>query len=153
MADEFKKFSNGSEAIDRNTLLQAGFKNPNQRATLDTVYRAVDSTNKEAVLGPGVYFGLNKSSVERYGKNIQQFSIDPRAKMLDLDNMDKLDKFTGDAMRQYPDRFVALTQKYGDQGVGYLRAEVAQKMGYDGITGDDEVFGSVLFNKKYLISK
>ncbi len=153
LANEFKDLSNGTEPIDRDTLIKAGFKKPGDRQTLETVYRAVDSTNHEAVLGPGFYFGRTKSSVERYGSNIQKFTIDSRANMLDLSTIDKLDKFTGDAIRNNPKLFVEMTEKYGDQGVGYLRAEVAKKMGYDGITGDDEVFGSVLFTKKYLITK
>lgn len=160
-AAEFKKLSNSGEPIDPDTLNASGFKVPTEPKVIDlpgekikgdTVYRAVDSTNNEVVLGPGTYVGYNKASVTRYGKNIKTFTVDPNAKMLDLSDPEALDKFTKQAIKDNPARFTALTKEHGDMGVGYLRAEMAQKMGYDGIRGDDMVFGSVLFDKKHLVA-
>lgn len=161
MAKEFKDLSNTAEPIDHDTLNAAGFKVPTEPKIIDvpgqtikgdTVYRAVDSTNKEAVLGPGTYYGYDKKSVARYGKDIKTFTVDPRAKMLNLSDPDALEKFTQDAIKNNPAKFEALTKKYGDMGVGYLRAEVAQSMGFDGIRGDDMIFGSVVFDNKHLIA-
>lgn len=117
------------------------------------VYRATDSTNKDATLGNGTYFAFDRANVERYGKNIQTFTIPEGTKMLRLDGYNGIDRFIDAAKKDDHAAFVALVDKYGmEEANARLIASYAQKLGYAGIIGDDDVFGSVLFDRSLMKS-
>lgn len=117
-----------------------------------TVYRAVDSTSGDAVLGSGKYVAFKKENVERYGKKIEEYVIDPSAKMLQLPDGTSLDRFVDTQRKNYPELFAENIEKYGaEKGNARFIREVATRLGYDGIISDDEAFGTVVFNEKNLL--
>ena len=149
----FKEFK--ASKVDINTTYtKAVLKSdiPTNRAK--TVFRAVDSTNKDATLGAGKYFAFEKDSVERYGKNIKEFYLDPNAKMLELPTLQKISDFEDEVRSKYQERTMELMKIHGtEKGFPLAVSEYAKKLGYDGIISDDKVFGSVVFDPSKLIDK
>lgn len=115
------------------------------------VYRAVDSTNKDAVLGNGRYFAFDRDNVTRYGKNVQKFMLPEGTKMLRLEGYNAIDGFLDDAKKEHKDLWLSWVEKYGmEQANAKLVTYYGKKLGYDGIIGDDDVFGSVVFDSNLL---
>ena len=118
----------------------------------ETVYRAVDSTNKETTLGEGKYFAFEEENVKRYGKDIQEFRLSPEANMLDLTNPSELTNFENEARDNNKVRYAKLVETVGaEKAHATIVTEYAEELGYDGIKGDDAAFGSVVFNDKLLV--
>lgn len=115
------------------------------------VWRAVDSTDKQSTMGIGTYFGFDKANVVRYGSNVQAFQLKEGSKMLQLADYDAAMKFAEEARKADPKAWMAMMEKYGENdGLGHVITAYAQKLGYDGIIGDDAIFGSVVFKADML---
>ncbi len=116
-----------------------------------TVYRAVDSTSGEATMGYGTYFGFEKGNVTRYGKDVRAFRLQEGTKMLQLGNYDGAMKFAEEARKADPEWYKTMALKLEPNDlVAKSITRYAKSLGYDGIIGDDAVFGSVIFDSKLL---
>lgn len=116
------------------------------------VYRAEDSKGAGATLGEGKYFAFDKQNVERYGKDIKEYYLDPTAKMLELSTVQKVNEFEDEIKLKYGDRLAELIHKYGaEEANARAITEYAKKLGFNGIISDDEVLGSIVFDPKFLI--
>ncbi len=117
------------------------------------VYRAVDSNDGNADLGTGTYFAFKKDYAARYGADVREFTIKPGAKMLQLDGYNSIDQLAEYARKADKEAFLKLVEEHGMEGaIPRSITKYAKGLGYDGIIGDDEVFGSVLFDRKMLLS-
>lgn len=123
-------------------FLGLGLKEPTK------VFRASDSTSGQSALGKGKYFTFGRGSADKWGNNIEEFTLDPKAKMLDLSDPVKLQQFTDKAIKNNQNLWLSTRNIYDK--VGEIMTAEAKKRGFDGIIGDDNVFGSVVFDDKYL---
>lgn len=141
----------------REKLKKASYVDDMIKAGIDahktmTVYRAVDSTSGDAVLGSGKYVAFKKENVERYGKKIEEYVVDPSAKMLNLPDGSAIDNFVDAQRNNHPEVFAEYVDKYGaEKGNARFIREMATRLGYDGIVSDDEAFGTVIFDEKKLL--
>lgn len=115
------------------------------------VFRAMDSNNKQATLGNGTYFGFDKKNVTRYGNDVQIFQLQEGAKMLQLADYDAAIKFSDEALKMDKEWYAKAALKLSpDELVSQSITRYAKTLGYDGIIGDDAIFGSVVFDNKML---
>jgi len=117
------------------------------------VFRATDSKDKQATMGLGTYFGFDKKNVERYGTKIETLQLKEGTKMLQLGDYDAAMKFSDEARKVDAEWYAKNALKLSpDELVAQSITRYAKKLGYDGIIGDDAVFGSVVFDNKMLKS-
>lgn len=116
------------------------------------VYRAEDSVVGKGVLGEGTYVARTPEAVKRYGKDIMTYEIAPKARLMDLTDPQALERFTQEAIREQGISFVSNSKNFGqDKAIGKALREYGVKLGFDGIMADDNVYGTVLFDRRNLI--
>lgn len=139
--------------------MQAAFvqKGLSARQAADTaaqfVYRATGGNygKGEAVLGSGKYVAYSQDAVKKYGDTIEEYVLSPGAKIMDLQDASALTRFTEQAISENRDLYAKLLQDKGaDSALGTVMRKQAEKLGFDGIRGDDEAFGTVVFNESLL---
>lgn len=102
------------------------------------VYRAVDSTNKDAVLGKGNYVSGSPEVAGKFGENVQPFTTSANNDLLDLTKQADLERFMKPALEKYP-----------NLPEGEAIAQMAKDQGYKGITGAG-LEGTNIFNSSDL---